>query len=259
MLFSDHDAYVGRALGLYGEYSEVETRFLRSCINPGDIVIEAGANIGALTVPMALQAGPTGMVFAFEPQRTTYYALCGNVFLNNLKNTFCFQRALGDEPGVTMIPDIDYDFAGNYGAFSISEETAFDKIPNKLPVEINRLDDFGIQGCNLLKVDVEGMEMSVLKGAIRTIQEYKPMLYVENDRNDKRDELRQWVEALGYECWQHFPPHYSPDNYRRCEENIFGKCVSANLFAYHKDSGLKHEDFAEFELLPADIKITVIH
>lgn len=257
MLFSDHDAYVGRSLSLYGEYSEEETKLLVRAVKPGGIVVEAGANIGSLTVPLAKKVGPTGMVYAFEPQRTTYYALCGNVFLNNLKNTFCFQRALGNSTTLVMIPDIDYDIEGNYGCYSLTQNTGFDIVPNKIPVEMNRLDDFGLPGCDLLKADVEGMELEVLKGATNLILKNKPVLCIENDRDEGRDELRAWIESLGYECRQHFPKLYSPDNYHGgINPNIFNGCVSVNLICLHKDSDLSFDHFADFELKAADIKFT---
>jgi FkbM family methyltransferase len=258
MLFSDHDAYVGRSLSLYGEYSETETKLLVHAVKEGGIVVEAGANIGSLTVPLAQKVGRAGMVYAFEPQRTTYYALCGNVFVNNLKNTFCFQRALGNATTLVMIPDIDYDFAGNYGAYSLHQDTGFDRVPNKVPVEMNRLDDFGLPGCDLLKVDVEGMEIEVLKGAENLIRANKPVMYVENDRLESRNELYAWITAQGYECWQHFPRLYSENNYHGgINPNVFGDCISANLLCIHKDSALKKEDFSSFELLPGDVKIVI--
>lgn len=256
MLFSDHDAYVGKSLSLYGEYSEEETRLLMHAIKENAIVVEAGANIGSLTVPLA-QKAYKGVVYAFEPQRTTYYALCGNMFINNLKNVFCFQRALGNTTEVITIPDIDYDFAGNYGAYSLHQDTGFDKVPNKLPVEMNRLDDFGLPGCDLLKVDVEGMEIDVLKGAKNLIQQYKPILYVENDRIHKSEELYNWITSQGYECWQHFPRLHNENNYNQIDYNAFGGCVSANILCIHKDSEVKKEYFSSFELISIDIKITI--
>lgn len=256
MLFSDHDAYVGRSLSLYGEYSEAEVNALLTALKPGGTVVEAGANIGALTVPLAKKAGA---VYAFEPQRTTFYALCGNVFLNNLKNVFCFQRGLGSSSTVVMIPDIDYDFAGNYGAYSMAQQTGFDVVPTKVPVEVNRLDDFGLPACDLLKIDVEGMEVEVLKGAAGLIKAYRPVLYVEIDRPEIREAIFAFAIDMGYECWQHFPPLYREDNYHGgINPNVFGPCVSANMLAWHKDSGVKFEDFAGHELVPLDVKFTIV-
>lgn len=255
MLFSDHDAFVGRSLDLYGEYSEAEADLLLHALKPGGIAVEVGANIGALTVPLAKKAGA---MYAFEPQRTTFYALCGNVFANNLKNVFCFQRALGSERKLVTIPDIDYDFPGNYGAYSLVTSTAFDAVPIKVPVEMNMLDDFGLPACDLLKVDVEGMEGDVLSGGVELIEKHRPVLYVEIDRADSREKVLRFAKDMGYECWQHFPPLYREDNWKAGDnENVFGEMVSVNLLAFHKDSGMKREDFAEFDLVPGDVKITI--
>jgi len=260
MLFSCNDTYVGGSLAVYGEYSPAEAAILQKCIKPGSIIIEVGANIGALTVPMAQATTLKGLVYAFEPQRTTYYGLCGNVFLNGLKNVFCFHRAIGDVPQITTIPDLDYDFPGNFGAFSLVEDSGVEKVTkNRIPMEVNTLDQFGIPACDLLKVDVEGMELQVLRGAKNLIQTHKPIMYVENDREEKRDELMAYITELGYNMHQHFPALFSENNYRNCTENIYGPCVSGNLLAIHKDSERTYEEFAEFGLVPGDVKITIKH
>ena len=69
LMYLLNDAYIGRSLDVYGEYSEGEIDLFRQLLRPGDVAIDVGANIGALTVPMARLVQPGGAVVAFEPQR----------------------------------------------------------------------------------------------------------------------------------------------------------------------------------------------
>ena len=73
-----NDFYIGKALDLLGEYSEAEVAFLCSLLKPGDVFVEAGANVGALTVPVARWLGDTSRVLAFEPQADIHAMLLKN-------------------------------------------------------------------------------------------------------------------------------------------------------------------------------------
>ena len=63
-------------------------------IEPGDVVVDVGADIGALTVPLARAVGPAGRVLAFEPQPTVFQNLCANLALNDLLHVQAFNAAL---------------------------------------------------------------------------------------------------------------------------------------------------------------------
>ena len=67
-LANPKDVYIGRAVIEYGEFSELEVQVLLQLVPTGGVVIEAGANMGALTVPLAKKVGRSGLVYAFEPQ-----------------------------------------------------------------------------------------------------------------------------------------------------------------------------------------------
>ena len=77
MLFNG--PYIGKCFELYGQYSESEVRIFRTFIKPGDTVIDVGANIGDLTLPMSLLAGPAGRVYAFESHSDTFHVLAANL------------------------------------------------------------------------------------------------------------------------------------------------------------------------------------
>ena len=86
MLYNFHDLYIGRSLDLYGEYSEGEIDLFGQIVQPGQVVVEVGANIGAHTVFLAHRSGPAARVLAFEPQRIVFQTLCANLALNSITN-----------------------------------------------------------------------------------------------------------------------------------------------------------------------------
>lgn len=229
MLYNRNDAYVGRSIELYGEFSEGETELFAWCIRPGMLVLDVGANIGAHTLWLARAVGPTGAVIAFEPQRLVFQTLCANVALNSLTNVHCLQRALGPERGAITVPTLDPTRPQNFGGLSIEGHQTGEQ------VDLARLDDMGLPRCDFIKLDVEGMEQGVLEGARETIAKYRPLLYVENDRKDRSDALIRCIAALGYDLWWHRPPLFNPDNHDGNPENAFGRIVSVNMFCAPKE------------------------
>jgi FkbM family methyltransferase len=203
-----NDFWIGGALDVTGEYSEEEVQKLLSLIDKNSIVVEVGANIGSITVPMAKKAA---QLYAFEPQPDTFKLLEGNIAQNTLQgHTTVFPIALSDTEGEAAITAVDYDgIKINGGAASISDDAR----EGSIRVKTATLDDTFIElgRMDLLKIDVEGHEIEVLKGGTETIKRLRPLIYVENDRPEKSQELIGKLFDLGYECFWHFPSLFNPD------------------------------------------------
>lgn len=223
MLYNVNDIYVGRSLDLYGEFSEGEVEVFRKAVRPGDLVLDVGANIGAHTVFLAQAVGPTGAVIAFEPQRLMFQTLCANVALNSLVNVHCQQAAVGDSPGVVIVPTLDPTRENNFGGVSVGSRS------NGEPVPVVRLDDLHLNRCRLIKIDVEGMELQVLRGAAKLIEQHAPALYVENDRKEQSAELIRHIDSIGYDAYWHLPHLFNPQNFLRNPTNVFGPTQSINM------------------------------
>ena len=216
MIYNRHDQWVGRSLDIYGEYNEAEADFLHQIINSGHNVVEIGANIGSHTVGLAKKAGPKGTVIAFEAQAVVFQTLCANVALNGLLNVKTFHMAVGNENGTITVPQPDYAKPGNFGGVSLGMADRGEQ------VQIVRIDDLlTLESCRLMKIDVEGMEADVVRGAENTIQSLKPILYIENDRQDKSPELIDLIMSLGYSLYWHLPPLFNRDNFFAIEKNLF--------------------------------------
>src|SRR5262249_54417426 len=155
-----------------------EVMFLQQLTRPGMTVLEVGANIGVFTVPLARFVHP-GRVIAFEPQRIMYQILCGNLALNAIDNVVAHNSAAGRSTGSITVPSVDYTKLGNFGAVSLTGSRQGDIVP------LVTIDSLVLPSCHLIKIDVQGMELDVLEGATSTLQQFRPLLYVENDQPEK--------------------------------------------------------------------------
>ncbi|MGE4280490.1 MAG: FkbM family methyltransferase [Magnetospirillum sp.] len=225
MMYLRGDRYVGRSLELYGEYSEAEVDLFRQIVHPGHVVVEAGANIGSLTIPLARRVGDKGRVFAFEPQRAVYNVLCANLALNGLMNVDALRSAVGGQTGQVSIPVLDYTGTGNYGGVTLG---ASRKGPAE-SVPVVNIDALNLPKLDFLKIDVEGHELAVLQGAAATIDRLRPALFVENDRRTLSRQLIEMIQAHNYRLWWHLSPLYRADNFHGNPDNVFGNVLSINM------------------------------
>lgn len=199
MLILANDTILCPIIEKYGAFAEHEIEQLEQFLVPGDTVIDAGANIGALTVPMARRVGPSGRVFAFEPQRLVFQVLTANVALNSLSNVETVHAACGERGGWIDVPAFD-GRDHSVGSLSLAGQ------PSGEPVRLVAIDDYALGAVRLIKADVEGMEIDVLRGARRTIARCRPILYLENEQSEKSAALIKEAEGMGYRLWWHFPP-----------------------------------------------------
>ena len=242
VLYNIHDVYVGRSFDLYGEFSEGEVEVFRQILSPGSVVLDIGANIGAHTLFFAQAVGPQGAVLAFEPQRVVFQTLCANLALNSITNTRCYQAALGEAPGRLVVPPLDYTRENNYGGLGLGDYAQGEE------VDVLRLDDFALPHCRLMKVDVEGMELSVLQGGRRLIAQHRPILYVENDRGENSDALVRLIASLGYRLYWHRPYLYNADNRSGNPDNVFPNIVSVNMLCIPEETGQTLNGFVPVEV-----------
>ena len=230
MLYPPKDQYVGRSFKEYGEFSQGEMDLFTHFIDTGAIVLDIGANIGAHTVPLAQLVGAAGVVVAFEPQPTLHKILCANLVLNSVPNVLTYAMALGSCEGECLIPVLDYTQSNNFGGIGM------DMVQEGEAVPLTTLDSFQLERVDFIKLDVEGFESKVLEGAAETIARCRPIMYIENDRAEKSEELIQRLFDMDYRLWWHTPPLFSPTNFKGKQENLFPRIVSINMLAIHKDN-----------------------
>lgn len=230
VIYNQNDQYIGRSLETYGEYSGLETSVFDQIVAEGQLVVEAGANIGVHTLFLARKVGPQGRVLAFEPQRLCFQSLCGNMALNSITNAFCWNMGLAETPGEMTVPTLDPRQPYNFGGVELNHGSVGDI------VAVTTIDQLNLPQCDFIKADVEGMEESVIRGAKATIEKFKPLLYVECGEPEQEASMLTLIDSLGYNMFWHLPPLFNPHNFAKREENVFGEIVSRNLLCMEKSA-----------------------
>ena len=172
---------------------------LISLCPPGGTAIDAGANIGVTALRMAVAVGSGGRVIAFEPDPVNFERLLGNLALNPTQSVHAIHAALGECSGVLHAHVVD---PRNRGSIRLTATGA------EARVDVRRLDDLNlpIERLDVLKVDTEGFEARVLKGARRIIEAHRPYLFVEvvddrlRDQGSSACDLLAMIAELGYEA-----------------------------------------------------------
>jgi FkbM family methyltransferase len=248
MIYMINDRYIGRALDKYGEVSRSEVIFLSQLIRPGMTILDVGANIGSLTLPFARLVRPGGRVIAFEPQRIVYQMLCGNLALNAIDNVIAHNSAVGHQGGSISVPAIDYTQPENFGGVSVGAAAEGETVP------LVTIDSLTLHRCEFVKIDVEGMELDVLKGAKDTLQRFRPRLYVENDRAEKSPALIDHLLALDYRLYWLTPTAYMADNFFGDQENIFEGIVADNMVGIPRSGPLSITVQGLMEIISKDAR-----
>jgi len=190
---------------LRDNYEPIETAIIGANIEPGAVVIDAGANIGWHVLGMARQVGPRGEVHAFEPRHPTVDYLRKTVEANDLASiVHVHDCGLWDRRASGFLT-----WAlgtNNPGSSFLADTSASGTIPGH-SIELHRLDDFKLRRLDFLKIDVEGAEMRALHGGERTLGQHKPFvmceLFPEQIRRVSQAtdiEFIDWVKSFGYRC-----------------------------------------------------------
>ncbi|MDD3371107.1 MAG: FkbM family methyltransferase [Alphaproteobacteria bacterium] len=168
------------------------------------VFFDVGANFGAFSLAMSRYVGEKGKVYAFEAQRILYNMFCGSIALNSIENIHAFNMAVSDACGSIEVPQFDYTKALNFGSieFGAEQKEVLSQERGHDPERVERVSTISLdslQGLsvNLIKIDVEGMEMEVLAGAEKIITQCQPVLFIEVMKIDK-ERIRKYLFERGY-------------------------------------------------------------
>ena len=183
--------------------------------------------------------GTEGRVIAFEPQPAIFGVLKANCEANKVSNAVLVNAAVGDESGEISVPDVDYGVKGNFGGVALGA--------GQFSVPMVTIDGLNLPACAFMKIDVEGMEYEALTGAEETIQRFRPLMYVENDRREKSARLISLLQSFGYKLYWHTPPLFNPLNFAGEEENFWPGIVSQNMLCVPVEYKSEVNGFEEIE------------
>jgi len=186
-----------------GDWFEDEIRFLRRLLEPGQHIIDIGANCGVYALSLAKVVGPTGYVWAFEPSSATADLLAESIAANGFDHVHLERSAVSAAPGtaqLSMHAQPELNALSHCGPDDGNTET----------VRVTSLDacltSFGWRDVAFLKIDAEGEEAPILEGGRRFFAEQSPLVQYELQRDGEvQIELVDAFSALGYDSYRLVP------------------------------------------------------
>jgi FkbM family methyltransferase len=225
---------IGTALKIYGEWAYNEIELLLGLIDSGCCVYDVGAFVGTHSVAFAERVGPSGKVFAFEPNKSSFRLLAMNTCTERHASVRSLNLAIGASNGFvkSMTPD-----KSNIG-MSVIQETAdeFDRDG----VFMKSLDSLDLDSDpSLIKIDTEGMELDVLEGATQIIARSRPFVYAEVNSVSKALALLSWSQDNNYTSLGCSHLAFNPNNFALNDNNIYGnarECAMLMIAAENSQS-----------------------
>jgi FkbM family methyltransferase len=194
--------------------SEVDTALgllalRRQYFGDGVVAIDCGANIGVHTVEWAKRMSGWGEVVAIEAQERVFYALAGNLAINNCHNARAIHAAIAAETGTMRVPIPDYLKPASFGSLELRPRAGVEFIGQPIDysehgaaeIRTVTIDSLGLARIDLIKIDVEGMELEALEGGKGSLARWRPIMIVEALKSDKA-RLRSVLEQLGYRLFE---------------------------------------------------------
>lgn len=216
-LFPTNDDPIGVSLRHYGEWAQLEIEVLVGFLRRGDVVIEAGANVGTHAAAFAKAVGPDGRVIAFEPQK-----FLADLAISNTKafgNVEVIPAAVGRSVGTTRLPIVDYSVHLNSGAVSVGDDLDPE---DSVEVERRSIDSLDLDRCDLVLADVEGHEAEAVRGMTATLARCRPVVALECNDVDHGTALLLHEGWIDYSAYLLTTPAFNPDNFYSAVTNYFG-------------------------------------
>lgn len=228
------DPVIGKSLRLYGEWAQKELDVLFDFIRPGSVVLDIGSFIGTHAVAFSKTVGADGKVYSFEPRPEVFDLLSRNLGRCGCANAMPMMAAVGEEDGVLLLGPIDVTSAQNFGGLPVDTGLAQDASLGR-EVQRIRIDSLALPSVDLVKIDVEGMEPEVLRGAKGMIARCRPVMSIECNSLSIAVPLQEFAAELDYEVYGLIFDAFNPHNYRGETENMFGRAREASLLLLPKE------------------------
>lgn len=211
------------------DYEKDNFRFINSKVKKGDIILDIGAHIGLTAVLFGQKVSDTGRVYSFEPTPVSFKVLKETIRINKLENIITpVNRPVTESTGKVQffISDTAVDVANSLVAYEDGKKLH--------GIELNgtSVDDFvngeKLKKVNFIKIDAEGAELKVLKGAKETLISFKPLVILALHpiaiaaNGDSLHNIYEYIQSLGYKIYM---------DQKEMEKNSF--CEEKSLFDVH--------------------------
>lgn len=202
----DLGEHVQQWIYYFGAYEERLLAWVRAYLRPGMTFVDAGAHVGQYTVTAARAVGPKGRVHAFEPGRANFERLEKNIALNGFQNVKANRLALDETPGEVELFEPSSGNTGENSLYRFSPEMRCVRVPSvSLDDYLASKHDWGTDRVSLVKIDVQGAEERVVRGARETLIRDRPAIVCEFEERWLRglgsstEELLRRFEDFGYQ------------------------------------------------------------
>ena len=237
LCYEEEDRTIGASIATYGEWAEEELFFLSTFLDRGATVLDVGAHIGTHSLAFARFAGCEGRVVAIDAQERAYQLLVLNAALNGFPQVTCIRALVGKESGLRFVApqdprETDLGAVPFYNLSAASPDAPF-----LSPLPMITVDDMALPRCDLLKIDIEGMEFDALLGSIETIRRHLPVIYFEQTRAENFSATFGFLDEAGYQLFWHIADPFNRHNFRGQSANIFGGTRELNILAWPKVRG----------------------
>lgn len=187
----------------FDDYEAEELKMMQRFLNKDSVILDIGANIGWYSLNIAKDV-PQGYIMAFEPVPKTFQYLKKNIELNNIHNVKLYNFGL-----LETNDDVIFYYDPKLSAATSLRNLHEDRKKIKIKCKIKRMDDFSkkIPKIDFIKCDVEGAEIFVIKGGIKTIKKHLPILFLEMLRkwsakfNYHPNDIIKILSDIGYDCY----------------------------------------------------------
>lgn len=185
--------------------------FIRS-LRPDTVFLDIGAYIGQYTL-LAAKYAPKGQVIACEPHPQSFARLAAHLARNHLKNVFALQRAVGGQQTERALLCLSDQISDSRIAPQPSDKSFIEVAMTTLDEIVH---EFGLPKVDLVKIDVEGAEGAVLRGAEGTLSRFRPLLIIELDRSreevwgDSPESILTYLKQWGYAFYRLEGRHIKP-------------------------------------------------
>lgn len=179
---------------------------LQEHIKNAKVVLDIGAHVGCHTL-IYKSINSDCSIYSFEMQSIIYELLKKNISINHLQNVKAFHCAIGESIGMVSISDniADGPNKNEKYAYNNGKEYNFGGVSlgsGQEEILMITIDSLQLEACDFIKIDVEGFEYFVIKGASQTIQKYKPVIFYEENYKINSQSTTELLKSMGYNSFE---------------------------------------------------------
>jgi FkbM family methyltransferase len=175
-----------------GTYESSQLRQFSAALNPGNVAYDIGANVGIYSLLASRRVGSAGYIYAFEPSERNLYFLRRHLILNRIENCLVIPAAVTEATGRRRFDSASWD--PHMGRLSESGGSTV----QALSLDSFTYSDQIVRPPTLMKIDVEGAELEVLRGGMRILEEHRPSIFLETHGDSLHSECKKFLGARGY-------------------------------------------------------------